>query len=208
MLALWPPGVRWRWRRADWRRDAGTATPEAEGSEMGETATQSGYAPVNGLQMYYEIHGAGEPLVLLHGAFGDDRPVGTDPGRRLAEDHQVIAVELQGHGHTADIDRPFSYERLRRRRGGPDGPPRRRAGRHRRLQHGWHDRVAVRHAAPGPGAQAGGHLGRATVRTATTRKSWPAFRRSRRKSSPERRSRKRIYATRRILRTFQRSSTR
>jgi pimeloyl-ACP methyl ester carboxylesterase len=76
------------------------------------TAPQTGYAPVNGLQMYYEIHGAGEPLVLLHGAFGAIDlwgPILTT----LAETHQVIAVELQGHGHTADIiDRPLGYEQL------------------------------------------------------------------------------------------------
>jgi pimeloyl-ACP methyl ester carboxylesterase len=76
------------------------------------TAPQTGYAPVNGLQMYYEIHGAGEPLVLLHGAFGAIDlwgPILTT----LAEHHQVIAVEVQGHGHTADIiDRPLAYEQL------------------------------------------------------------------------------------------------
>ncbi|MDF3041572.1 MAG: alpha/beta hydrolase fold protein, partial [Thermomicrobiales bacterium] len=77
-----------------------------------QTTPQSGYAPVNGLQMYYEIHGAGEPLVLLHGAFGAiDQwgPILTT----LAESHQVIAVELQGHGHTADIiDRPLGYAQM------------------------------------------------------------------------------------------------
>jgi pimeloyl-ACP methyl ester carboxylesterase len=70
---------------------------------------ESGYAPVNGLELYYEIHGAGEPLVVLPGAymtvelFGDLVPT-------LAASRTVIAVEFQGHGHTADIDRPFSYE--------------------------------------------------------------------------------------------------
>jgi pimeloyl-ACP methyl ester carboxylesterase len=76
------------------------------------TTPQSGYAPVNGLRMYYEIQGGGEPLVLLHGAFGAIDlwgPILTT----LAETHQVIAVELQGHGHTADIlDRPLSYEQM------------------------------------------------------------------------------------------------
>ena len=84
----------------------GTATPAAEASE---TTPQSGYAPVNGLQMYYEIHGRGEPLVLVHGAFGAIDQWGSILST-LAEDHQVIAVDLQGHGRTADIDRPFTYD--------------------------------------------------------------------------------------------------
>jgi pimeloyl-ACP methyl ester carboxylesterase len=69
------------------------------------------YAAVNGLEMYYEIHGKGEPLVVLHGAFMTIGVMGalvTD----LAETRQVIGVELQGHGHTADVDRPLSYEQM------------------------------------------------------------------------------------------------
>jgi pimeloyl-ACP methyl ester carboxylesterase len=71
----------------------------------------TGYAPVNGLEMYYEIHGSGPPLVLLHGAlmtlenFGELLP-------SLAESRRVIAIEQQAHGRTADIDRPFDYERM------------------------------------------------------------------------------------------------
>ena len=68
------------------------------------------YADVNGLHMYYEIHGAGMPLVLIHGGgstlqttFGRVIPL-------LEKHHQVIAVEMQAHGHTADIDRPLSFE--------------------------------------------------------------------------------------------------
>jgi pimeloyl-ACP methyl ester carboxylesterase len=68
---------------------------------------QGKYANVNGLKMYYEIHGTGKPLVLLHGAFGW---AATYPP--LAKNRHVIAVELQGHGHTADIDRPLSYEQM------------------------------------------------------------------------------------------------
>jgi pimeloyl-ACP methyl ester carboxylesterase len=74
---------------------------------------ERGYAPVNGLEMYYEIHGSGGvPLVLLHGAFSN---IGTDFGKilpALADTRQVIGVEQQGHGHTADIDRPLSYEQM------------------------------------------------------------------------------------------------
>jgi pimeloyl-ACP methyl ester carboxylesterase len=69
------------------------------------------YAEVNGLSMYYEIRGTGEPLVLLHGAYMTIDAMGeVAPG--LARTRQVIAVELQGHGRTADIDRPLSYEQM------------------------------------------------------------------------------------------------
>jgi len=67
------------------------------------------YAPVNGLRMYYEIHGSGRPLVLIHGGLGlIEMFAPLLP--KLAAARQVIAVDLQGHGHTADIERPFSYE--------------------------------------------------------------------------------------------------
>jgi pimeloyl-ACP methyl ester carboxylesterase len=72
----------------------------------------SGYAPVNGLQMYYEIHGSGQPLVLLHGAFSG---IGTSFGAvlpGLAQSRQVIGFELQAHSRTADINRPLSIEQL------------------------------------------------------------------------------------------------
>jgi pimeloyl-ACP methyl ester carboxylesterase len=83
-----------------------------KGSGMTATAPQTGYAPVNGLQMYYEIHGAGQPLVLLHGAFS---AIGTSFGKvlpGLAATRRVIGVELQAHGRTADIDRPLSVEQM------------------------------------------------------------------------------------------------
>jgi pimeloyl-ACP methyl ester carboxylesterase len=79
---------------------------------MATSALQTGYAPVNGLEMYYEIHGAGRPLVLLHGAFS---AIGTSFGALLpdlAQTRQVIAFELQGHGRTADIDRPLRIEHM------------------------------------------------------------------------------------------------
>ncbi len=69
------------------------------------------YASVNGLEMYYEIHGTGEPLVLIHGGFMTIGMMGQIVPS-LAETRQVIAVELQGHGHTADIDRPWTYEQM------------------------------------------------------------------------------------------------
>jgi pimeloyl-ACP methyl ester carboxylesterase len=64
------------------------------------------YADVNGINLYYETHGAGRPLVLLHGGLGSGEMfVPVLP--QLSERHQVIAVDLQGHGRTADIDRPI-----------------------------------------------------------------------------------------------------
>src|ERR1700752_3956554 len=73
----------------------------------------SGYADVNGLHMYYETYGrGGVPLVLLHGAFSN---IETDFATfipLLAADRQVIGVEQQAHGRTADIDRPLSYEQM------------------------------------------------------------------------------------------------
>jgi pimeloyl-ACP methyl ester carboxylesterase len=72
----------------------------------------SGYVAVNGLDMYYEVHGAGPTLVLLHGAMGTIDSCFSTLLPRLAETRRVIAVELQGHGRTADIDRPLSYPQL------------------------------------------------------------------------------------------------
>ena len=64
------------------------------------------YAEVNGINLYYETHGAGRPLILLHGGLGSGEMFGPIMPA-LAEHHQVIAVDLQGHGRTADIDRPI-----------------------------------------------------------------------------------------------------
>ncbi len=75
-------------------------------------ATRNGYGSVNGLNMYYEIHGEGRPLVMLHGALS---AIGTSFGKLLpplAKTRQVIAIEQQAHGHTADIDRPLSIEQM------------------------------------------------------------------------------------------------
>ena len=75
------------------------------------TENRGNYAMVNGLDLYYEVHGSGEPLILLHGGvgaiemFGEVLPL-------LAEGRRVIAVDLQAHGRTADIARPLSYEQM------------------------------------------------------------------------------------------------
>ncbi|HKW72008.1 MAG TPA: alpha/beta hydrolase [Candidatus Dormibacteraeota bacterium] len=66
----------------------------------------STYADVNGINLYYETHGTGRPLILLHGGLGSGEMFGPILPQ-LAERHQVIAVDLQGHGRTADIDRPI-----------------------------------------------------------------------------------------------------
>jgi len=73
---------------------------------------QTGYASVNGIDLYYEVHGSGRPLVLLHGALST---TSVDFGAvlpSLAKTRQVIAVEQQAHGHTADIDRPLTIEMM------------------------------------------------------------------------------------------------
>ena len=79
---------------------------------MTNTTAQTGYAPLkNDLNMYYEIHGAGQPLVVLHGSFMTIELMGKLVPE-LARSRQVIAAEFQGHGHTADIERPITYEHL------------------------------------------------------------------------------------------------
>src|SRR5690242_5905231 len=76
------------------------------------TDTHGHYALINGLNMYYEVHGAGKPLLMLHGnlsaiesSFGQIWP-------ELAKTRQIIAVEQQAHGRTADIDRPLTIQRM------------------------------------------------------------------------------------------------
>jgi pimeloyl-ACP methyl ester carboxylesterase len=86
---------------------------ESSAQRVARSSFVARYAFVNGLSMYYEIHGSGgTPLVLLHGAFSN---IQTDFGKMLptlAKNRRVIAIEAQGHGHTADIDRPLTYEQM------------------------------------------------------------------------------------------------
>jgi pimeloyl-ACP methyl ester carboxylesterase len=93
-------------------REAECPAPVSEGADMLATRTvQTGFAPVNGLRMYYEIHGAATEhvrLLMLHGSIGTIDMFGPLLPS-LAETRQVIAPEQQAHGHTADIDRPLSY---------------------------------------------------------------------------------------------------
>ncbi len=90
---------------------AGSPSLEA-GDGPSPTRTRSGYAAVNGLRMYYEIHGTGRPLVLLHGGLGTIDTMFGQLLPLLARDRQVVAVELQGHGHTAGIGRAMSFEAM------------------------------------------------------------------------------------------------
>ena len=71
-----------------------------------ESAGQGRYADVNGLHLYYETYGAGRPMILLHGGLGSGERFGPLLPT-LAEHHQVVVPDLQGHGRTADIDRPL-----------------------------------------------------------------------------------------------------
>ncbi len=82
------------------------------GVVLGQQKPTTGYAPVNGLKMYYEIHGSGEPVVLLHGAFMAISGDWNDWINDLAKTRKVIAVEMQGHGRTADVNRDMSAENL------------------------------------------------------------------------------------------------
>src|SRR5699024_2746759 len=77
--------------------------------------TKNGYVSVNGLEMYYEIHGAGQkgvPLVLLHGSFGSLTGPMDTLAVNLSGNRKVISFAMQGHGRTADIDRPLSVQQM------------------------------------------------------------------------------------------------
>jgi pimeloyl-ACP methyl ester carboxylesterase len=96
----------WGLRTQPAERETGPANPSNEPVKR----AKGSYAPVNGLNIYYEIHGIGRPLVLLHGG---GSTIDTSFGAvlaSLAKTRQVIAFDQQGHGRTADVDRPFSFE--------------------------------------------------------------------------------------------------
>jgi pimeloyl-ACP methyl ester carboxylesterase len=90
---------------------AGSLAPVLAAGQATPITTKTGYAPVNGLRVYYEIHGQGEPLVLLHGGLGATVMFGPIMPA-ISANRRVIAVDLQGHGRTADIDRPLSMEAM------------------------------------------------------------------------------------------------
>jgi pimeloyl-ACP methyl ester carboxylesterase len=83
----------------------------AQNNQPSALPAKTGYADVNGLHMYYEIYGQGQSLILLHGGFGNAgmfAPIMSS----LSQKRQVIAVDMQAHGRTADIDRPMSFEAM------------------------------------------------------------------------------------------------
>ena len=103
------------WRMVHRQADASTVQIPPAASSTGAAPLRqpvTGYAPVNGLRMYYEVHGAGDPLVLLHGSFMTVTNNWAEAIPRLSRSRRVIAVEMQGHGRTADIDRDFGYDVL------------------------------------------------------------------------------------------------
>jgi pimeloyl-ACP methyl ester carboxylesterase len=83
----------------------GASMAFAQSEPVGERVT------VNGMEMYYEVSGAGEPLVVLHGAYMNILSMG-EIVPMLAKTHKVYALEFQGHGRTTDIDRPITYPAL------------------------------------------------------------------------------------------------
>ena len=72
----------------------------------------TGYADVNGLKMYYEVHGTGKPIVLLHGSYMTIPMNWSHIIPLLSKDRKVIVAEMQAHGRTKDISREFSYESM------------------------------------------------------------------------------------------------
>jgi pimeloyl-ACP methyl ester carboxylesterase len=88
-----------------------TAALAAAGTALAQEAPEGQRVEINGMQMYYEVSGEGDPMIVLHGGFMNIPMMGEIVGR-LAETHRVYALELQGHGRTTDIDRPITYPNL------------------------------------------------------------------------------------------------
>lgn len=83
----------------------------ATGAALAQESPEGNRIEINGMQMYYEVSGEGEPMIVLHGAYMNIPGMGAIVDR-LAETHRVYALELQGHGRTTDIDRPITYPNL------------------------------------------------------------------------------------------------
>lgn len=86
--------------------------PNETVASQGTKPTESGYADVNGLKMYYEVYGKGKPIVLLHGSYMNIPLNWSHIIPLLAKDRKVIVAEMQGHGRTRDISRKLSYEAM------------------------------------------------------------------------------------------------
>ncbi|PWK72517.1 pimeloyl-ACP methyl ester carboxylesterase [Mucilaginibacter oryzae] len=82
-------------------------------AQQGKPA-QSGYAPVNGIKVYYEVYGEGKPVILLHGAFMSIEGNWAQVIPALSKTRKVIALEMQGHGHTPYSDRPLTHANMAR----------------------------------------------------------------------------------------------
>ncbi len=81
------------------------------GQAFAQSAPVGDRVAVNGMEMYYEVSGEGDPLIVLHGAYMNIPAMG-EIIPLLAETHRVYAIEFQGHGRTTDIDRPITYQNL------------------------------------------------------------------------------------------------
>src|ERR1700719_2810555 len=96
------------------KSEVSVLTTETKGVLLMTTNTNNPtgkYASVNGINLYYEIHGTGKPLIMLHGGFGTFEMF-TAISPALALDYQVIGVDLYGHGRTALTDRPIRFEQM------------------------------------------------------------------------------------------------
>jgi len=87
------------------------ATLLLTGAAVASAQAKRDRVKVNGMQMYYEVSGNGDPLIVLHGAYMNIPSMGAIIPK-LAKTHKVYALELQGHGRTTDIDRPITYPNL------------------------------------------------------------------------------------------------
>ena len=101
-----------RWNRDSMVRTALIAAAVlVTGPALGEAQAAGRRVQVNGMQMYYEVSGRGDPLIVLHGAYMNIPTMGAIIPK-LAKTHRVYALEFQGHGRTTDIDRPITYPNL------------------------------------------------------------------------------------------------
>lgn len=88
---------------------AAPSIAHSRGETQMSTSTSTGRVAVNGVELYYEIHGEGEPLVMLHGGVNPSDFFGA-PLAAMAEERQVIAIHMRGHGLSTDADAPWSSE--------------------------------------------------------------------------------------------------